>query len=489
MYRRIISITSAVIFLFVCAVGRIGYIIFSGNYTVSSGYNSYTLDFDVVRQTIYDRNMSKITNGEKTLCALIRPNEKCLSELHLLFSQEECNDIREELSKGYPVIKETENYANCKYIQLFETVKNETSPLIKFIQSEYGDIISEKKINFGTDAKGRLLDADMGTVTEYEYENEISGVKLTIDNDVQKAVEKAAEKMNKGAVVVMDVNTSEILAIHSIPDDNINRAVLPYTVGSVFKLIVSACALDNGMNPQYECTGSITVGDTEFSCQNDKIHGKETIKEALANSCNCYFVQLALSIGPEKLLETAKNFGFGSSLTLMKNTVVNCGNLPTEDELKSKGQLSLLGFGQGKLTASPLAFCTALCTIANGGFYTQPSLISGICDENGKVTEVKKNNSKKIITAETSENLCNYMRYVVTNGTAASAEYNGKSAGKTSTAQSGQYDGEREILNTWFAGVYPYDNPKYAIVIMTEDGKSGSADCCPIFRTIVENIT
>lgn len=489
MYRRIISITSAVIFLFVCAVGRIGFIIFSGNYTVSSGYNSYTLDFDVVRQTIYDRNMSKITNGEKTLCALIRPNEKCLSELHLLFNQEECNDIREELSKGYPVIRETENYADCEYIQLFETVKNKTSPLIKYIQKEYGDIISEKKINFGTDAKGRLLDADMGTVSEYDYENKISGVKLTIDDDIQKTVEEATKNLKKGAVVVMDVNTSEILAIHSTPDDNMYRAVLPYTVGSVFKLIVSSCALENGINPQYECTGSITIGDTEFSCQNDKVHGKETIKEALANSCNCYFVNLALNIGSEKLLKTAQQFGFGSSFSIMENTVVDSGNLPTAEELQSKGQLSLLGFGQGKLTASPLAFCTALCTIANGGFYTKPTLILGLLDDNNNLNEFDKKESKKIITAETSKTLCEYMRYVVTNGTAASAEYKGKSAGKTSTAQSGQYDGEREILNTWFAGVYPYDNPKYAIVVMAEDGSSGSSDCCPIFRTIVENIT
>ena len=110
-------------------------------------------------------------------------------------------------------------------------------------------------------------------------------------------------------------------------------------------------------------------------------------------------------------------------------------------------------------------------------------------DDDYNLNEFDKKESKKIITAETSKTLCEYMRYVVTNGTAASAEYKGKSAGKTSTAQSGQYDGEREILNTWFAGVYPYDNPKYAIVVMAEDGISGSSDCCPIFRTIVENIT
>ena len=81
------------------------------------------------------------------------------------------------------------------------------------------------------------------------------------------------------------------------------------------------------------------------------------------------------------------------------------------------------------------------------------------------------------------------MRYVVTDGTGANAEtYRHTSAGKTATAQTGQYNFGSEKLKTWFAGIYPYDNPKYAIIIMTENGISGSSDCCPVFRTIVENL-
>ena len=92
------------------------------------------------------------------------------------------------------------------------------------------------------------------------------------------------------------------------------------------------------------------------------------------------------------------------------------------------------------------------------------------------------------MSEKTAETLREYMRYVVTNGTGMPAEYNNNSAGKTSTAESGIYVENKEILNTWFAGFYPYDNPKYAIVVLTEDGVSGSTDCCPVFRTIVENI-
>ena len=85
--------------------------------------------------------------------------------------------------------------------------------------------------------------------------------------------------------------------------------------------------------------------------------------------------------------------------------------------------------------------------------------------------------------------LIEYMRYVVTDGTARIVMYGDKkSAGKTATAQTGQYYNGVEKLNTWFVGLYPYDKPKYAIVIMTEDGKSGAGDCCPIFSTIVEQL-
>ena len=94
-----------------------------------------------------------------------------------------------------------------------------------------------------------------------------------------------------------------------------------------------------------------------------------------------------------------------------------------------------------------------------------------------------------MISKNTAETLLNYMRFVVTNGTASNAESSAhKSAGKTATAQTGRYQFGTEIKNTWFAGVHPYDNPKYCIVIMCENGTSGAADCCPVFRTVVENV-
>ena len=80
------------------------------------------------------------------------------------------------------------------------------------------------------------------------------------------------------------------------------------------------------------------------------------------------------------------------------------------------------------------------------------------------------------------------MKNVVENGTGFNAQYKSQTAGKTATAQSGIYVDGKEQLNTWFVGFYPYDKPKYSIVVMCEGGKSGAGDCCPVFRTIVEKI-
>ena len=87
-----------------------------------------------------------------------------------------------------------------------------------------------------------------------------------------------------------------------------------------------------------------------------------------------------------------------------------------------------------------------------------------------------------------AKTLLAYMRTVVAEGTGSGADYQGRCAGKTATAQSGRYVQGREVLNTYFAGVYPFDHPRYAIVVMRENGTSGAADCCPVFRRIVSSL-
>lgn len=489
MFKRVIVIVSTIIFALTASVGRIAYIMFAGDYKVSSGYNSYSLDLSALKPTLYDCNLNKLNNLTEYK-AIIRPNEKCLNELKYLFDKKECKEIIDELSKGYPVIRTVDKpVETLKHIQFAEVIAdNKTDDVfINSLKLNFNDEIGSKKINFSVDALGRLLDGDNGTIVDTDYEIS-QGVILTLNSRIQQVAEDASKSMKKGAVVVMDVDNSNVLALVTHGDDYLNRALMPYSVGSVFKLVVCTCAVQNNVYIDYNCEGSITVGDTTYSCQKATAHGNQNMKEALANSCNCYFVNLALEIGSEKLLQTASLLHFGEDIYLEDKINVQAGSFPDENDLKSKGQLALLGFGQGLLTDSPMHFCSVICSIANGGLYNSPNIILGSVDSNGGAFYNERPKGARVMNASTAYKISEYMRYVVSDGTGKNADYNFSSAGKTSTAQTGRFIGDKEICNTWFAGFYPYNNPKYAIVVMTEDGTSGAGDCCPIFRTIVENI-
>ena len=191
-------------------------------------------------------------------------------------------------------------------------------------------------------------------------------------------------------------------------------------------------------------------------------------------------------MGSDKLLETCDKLGFNNYTNLFDGWNIVNSYLPTKSDLLSKGELSLFGFGQGKLTASPLQIASVLCTIANDGYYSQPKLVLSNVNNQNVQTDIVYPSKEKVLKTNTCKKLIEYMRYVVTDGT-AHIVMNGdkKSAGKTATAQTGQYYNGVEKLNTWFVGLYPYDNPQYAVVVMTEKGNSGAEDCCPIFSTIV----
>lgn len=484
MYKRSLSLMIALIFIFTAIAGRCGYIAMSKTYQVSDTYNSYTLEIGKLKPYIYDRRGIKLNNNSVSLMAVIRPNEKCMSELDKLFDKNEISEITQELSKGYPIIRKVDKRADTQYIQIFEKIESDTENQLcrHIIDYQCGGLeyynteeIGSLSVNFSVDAFGRVLTGYNTEVIDNNYDSR-DGAIISVDSEIQKICEDASKGIEKGAVVVMDTETSQLIASVSMGDDFNNRALSNYAVGSIFKLVVAACAIENNVNPLYNCTSSIKVGDTKFSCQKNHSHDLQNMKNALANSCNCYFVNLALKLGENKLYSTAKKFGFGDSFELYSNWNISGGHFPSLTSLESKGQLSLLGFGQGQLTDSPVHFASVVSCIANGGNYHYPTL---------ELLDVEKN---AVISEKTAKTLREYMHYVVTDGTGSMANYDNKTSGKTATAQSGIYDNKREILNTWFAGFYPAENPKFTIVVLREDGESGAGDCCPVFRTIVEKL-
>lgn len=494
MYKRILSFSLAITLLLCGICGRIGYIIFSKNYVVSGGKNSYSVTIDRKQPTVYYRSRIVATNNAYKYIAVIRPNPRSIGELEKVFSKSEQKEIINELKNGKPVVRLLDEYPS----QTFKSIKvykryDDDNNLHQIIAKQSngllnhtGEEIGKSTVMFGVDANGRILDGDEGTLEQTNYDSK-EGYRLSVDKRIQDITVAASSKMKNGCVIVMNTEDSSILACVNKPFDNyLIKAFSRYSVGSVFKIVVAACALENNVNIKYNCTGKIKVGDTEFSCQNNHIHSNQTLKQALANSCNCYFVNLANTLGSDKLLETCDKLGFNDYTNLFDGWNIVNSYLPTKSDLLSKGELSLFGFGQGKLTASPLQIASVLCTIANDGYYSQPKLVLSNVNNQNVQTDIVYPSKEKVLKTNTCKKLIEYMRYVVTDGTARIV-MNGdkKSAGKTATAQTGQYYNSVEKLNTWFVGLYPYDNPQYAVAVMTEQGNSGAEDCCPIFSTIV----
>ena len=149
-----------------------------------------------------------------------------------------------------------------------------------------------------------------------------------------------------------------------------------------------------------------------------------------------------------------------------------------------------MGFGQGKLTASPLQIANCFAAIANEGIYNEPYVYKGKIDSNGNLTPITKNEGKRVLSESTCKEIKNAMAYTTTLGTGKSA-YSSlfDSCTKTATAQSGQYDENGvEIKYCWFVGFFPIENPKYVICILKENGSSGGTDGAPVFKEISENI-
>ena len=335
-----------------------------------------------------------------------------------------------------------------------------------------------------------------------------SGVITTLDIDIQTITENAFRKSGykKGAAVVMDIKSGDILACASFPEFDpqdlaaslenedspfINRAFSAYSVGSIFKLVTASAALESGISEDfsYTCDGSIDIDGQVFNCHKWGGHGEISMEEAMVSSCNPYFIALSETLSPKILHDTAKKLGFGEGFEFADGIYSKSGYLPSERELSVKAEKGNFSFGQGKLTATPLQICRLTCAIANNGIMPQTRLINSLRDENGNKTAVDPTKSERVMPCLTAQKLKRYMVEVVNAQNSYSRSELVSCAGKTSTAQTGKYDRNgRESLNCWFTGFFPTTSPQYAVTILVEDGISGNVTCGTLFKDIAENI-
>ncbi len=493
------------------------------NYSsVTRSQSTKTLTVGEKRGTIYDRNYVPLTNSTKRLVAAVTPTVQSGEYLKDYFSREE---LTERISDGYPFLCTVNEEISNDHIRTFSVPERYgegilAPHIIGYLDSEgkgvsgiekaYNQYLTKNSgrltVSFQVDAVGRVLAGLDKTVTDSNFSSK-AGVVLTLDSRIQAIAEEAMEtsSIESGALIVMKAGTGELLAAASVPDFSpdkvgeslvkensplVNKVFCSYSVGSVFKSIVAAYAMEEGISPEetYECKGEIAVGDTVFRCYNETAHGETDMASALENSCNTYFVNLSRKISAERFLSLCRRLGLGESDTLAPSVVTVSGTLPTKESLRLKGNLANFSFGQGNFSATPLQLAKAYHALATGYAIT-PVLVRGLTNYDGLMTQTSEIRKEKIFSDSTVKQIRKMLKGVVSKGLAENAKSSLLSlSGKTGTAQSGIYSGEKEICRTWFTGFFPSENPNYIVVVLNENGEGGNVECAPVFRKVCEGI-
>ncbi len=469
---------------------------------------------------IYDRNLIPLAGDQPCYYLVVNPRDFRREYIEQLveWSGADHGEIKEKLKKETPfVLKCQKQVEALPGVYIFEGSARYSSlsqHLLGYldragemglsgVEKEYNDYLnlfsSSVQVSYNADAVRGVM-AGLG-LRNIESNDTRNGLVLTLDADLCRALEGAMSgNIEKGAAIVMDCHTGEILATTSRPayneeritdylDSNegelINRAFAAQTVGSVFKIIVAACALEAGMEAfRYSCNGGIVIGDLTFACHNHSNYGEIGLQEAFGVSCNSYFIALGQLLGYDRLEEMAMRFGYGEAIKVLGSMTASSGAFP---EKSSNMALANLCIGQGDLLASPLQIARMTAVVANGGKLPSVTVYKGLYLGNELKGTEENDESREVLSVEVAEKLKEYCVYTVENGTGAQAKpLKGLAGGKTSSAQTGIIENGEERLNVYFTGFYPAEEPQYVITVFAEDGKSGGKTCGPVFREICD---
>lgn len=387
----------------------------------------------------------------------------------------------------------------------------------RYLAGKNGELLYE------TDLVGVEID---GSVATYLPAEDGYSVELTIDYGIQEIVESALKRVvmssspNSAECIVLDVNSFEILALATYPSYNLNEiprddsATLNklsrntlvcdiYEPGSTFKVITSAINLEeyykgnkNAYSPNYVFSSSRTrsVDGTTVKCWSNHANGKhcnQTLAEALNNSCNPCFTDMALSLGEDTFYAYLSAFGFGQKtgidyggeaygLLLPQSAVRNC-------------DLARIGFGQ-TIAVSGIQLACGVASAINGGYYYQPRLLKRVYDKYGYVVEEPKNEVKRqTVSTKTSTILAEMLEGVVKDGSGKKAYIDGyRVGGKTGTAQ--KYENGRIAAGKYvssFVGFFPANAPKYLALVVVDEPQGayyGSVVSAPVAGEIFQGI-
>lgn len=372
-----------------------------------------------------------------------------------------------------------------------------------------------------------LIKNELGKITgmvDYREPQVGADVTLTIDARVQYLTSNVLRRAGRAAGVVMDVRTGEVIAMASVPDYNPNdfipsiaadvykaytsnpchpftdRCISGFEPGSTFKLATALTGALNGLaTNSYNCAGFVAYGNYRPRCWLRTGHGTLNISQAIQKSCNPYFFRLGNQLGSDRLVAGYTMLGYGQPTGIpLPNEAAGvfpgCKSWRQANHGKSltQGLIAQMSIGQSTL-ATPLQLCAMVSSIANGGRYYEPRIVKKAVLPNGTVLvedrpKLRVDLIEEGMKAEQLERIRKGMWMAVNQpgGTAGRARIPGVDvAGKTGTAQ---VNVALNTHNAWTVAFAPFEEPRYAIAVLVQDGKSGGAVAGPLVHLILRGI-
>lgn len=539
------------------------------------------------RGDIYDRNMQKLATSSPAWTVYITPNG-----IKSLKKESDAEAVRKKIAEGlseilemdyntvydytgkksyYVIVKkkvektvadkvrqfilDNKDLELSQYIGLDSTTKryypngNLASVVLGFVGSDDQGLSGLESYydNELTGTAGRVVAAKnaMGTNMPFSYEKVENAVKggslvLTLDNYVQytadKYLESAIEEYQiaeRGAAVVMNVNTGAILAMSvkgdfdpnepftlssadqkkvsetadegekkKLQSELLNRqwrnkAVSDtYEPGSVFKAVTAAIALEENLvnkNSSFFCNGHATVAGQSYHCHKTTGHGSQTLMQAISNSCNPAFITIGQLVGVSTFSKYFKAFGFTEKTGI--DLPGEASSTYHKEEKMGPVELASSSFGQS-FNVTPMQLICAIAATVNGGYLVQPHMVEKILDENNKVKKTVVTSTKRqVISESTSATMRELLNFVAENGAknALVAGYNiGAKTGTSQKLSKIQQTGDKRLYIGSCATVAPIEKPEIAILVMLDEPKGekyyGGAISAPVNSKIMADI-
>lgn len=540
--RLMISLVAILVIIFLL-ITRIGYLqIVKGETFKKEALEQWTRGVQVKakRGIIYDRNNKKLAisvnkdtvwarpgdidkkNTDKVikeLAQILKLDEKEISEklkdeqnlvkLKQWVEKDESEKIKKAKIKGIEVVEDNKRYYPNKDFAAHIIGHTNVDQVGQYgVERIFDDSLSgvAGKWVKTTDAVGRQLPSDYEK--RYEAKDGLNVV-LTLDEEIQSFAEKLSlstqteHDAKNTSIIVMDVNTGEILAMANKPDYDPNEPRIPvdeklskewtemsqeekqenwfemwrnfpindnYEPGSTFKIITSAAGIEEGVaskDSKYFCGGRITRVKGGGSCVN--AHGNQNLEDAIRNSCNVAMADIGLDLGSKQFYKYLTDFGFGEK-TNVSLTGETAGIIPNDPENIKDITLTTLSYGYG-VAVTPMQLITAVSSVVNGGNLMKPQIVKELTDIDGKVVEkIEPEVIRKPISKTTSKIMQDMLEGAVTTKNSKEEFVKGyRVGGKTGTARKivdGKYE---QVYVASFIGVAPIDDPKIAVLVVVDE--------------------